>query len=495
MKTKGLYPERVFYFFEKISEIPRGSKKEKKISDWIVKFAKENKLEVFQDENLNVIIKKPGTNGYQSLSPFIIQGHMDMVWEKNRETNFDFENQGIDLIVDGNIIKANNTTLGADNGIAVAYALALLESKDIEHPPLEVLITTDEEAGMSGVNNLDVALLKGHTLLNIDTEDFGEIYVSSAGGSRIKNILKFKTSEIIDSNIKNSIFTINITGLRGGHSGTDINKNLGNANKILGDILYHISKKYSFNLIDFNGGDKNNAIPREASSTINVDLSISNDEDFKILVTDAANIFKSTYFKDDDNLSIEINKSDNIYTNQLNLSDSMKFIQFLHNLPNGVISMSKSIENLVETSINIGVVKTVNVNNQIDIIIESLLRSSVDSNLKNLENSIFVLSEDYGIEYQIDSTYSPWEYNKNSKLRILFEDAFKKITSKNPKIMAIHAGLECGILVSKIRNLDVISIGPNIRLAHTPSEYMEIDSVGKTWDVILEVLKTYNIED
>ena len=186
MKTKGLYPERVFYFFEEISKIPRGSKKEEKISNWIVNFAKERNLNVFQDESLNVIIYKPATKGYEEFSPLIIQGHMDMVWEKNRDTNFDFETQGIDLIIENNVIKANKTTLGADNGIAVAYALALLDSNDIKHPALEILITTDEEAGMSGVSNLDPSLFNGHTLLNIDTEDYGEIYVSSAGGSRVR---------------------------------------------------------------------------------------------------------------------------------------------------------------------------------------------------------------------------------------------------------------------------------------------------------------------
>ncbi|MFZ1300318.1 MAG: beta-Ala-His dipeptidase, partial [Leptotrichiaceae bacterium] len=296
MKTKGLYPERVFYFFEEISKIPRGSKKEEKISNWIVNFAKERNLNVFQDESLNVIIYKPATKGYEEFSPLIIQGHMDMVWEKNRDTVFDFETQGIDLIIENNVIKANKTTLGADNGIAVAYALALLDSNDIKHPALEILITTDEEAGMSGVSNLDPSLFNGHTLLNIDTEDYGEIYVSSAGGSRVKNVFEL-TKEKIETHTNHHFFSIDVKGLKGGHSGTDIDKNLGNANKILGDILYHITKKYNFNIISLNGGDKMNAIPREAIAILNVDLSTSTSEDFKTLISLATDVFKKEYSK------------------------------------------------------------------------------------------------------------------------------------------------------------------------------------------------------
>ena len=489
MKTKGLYPERVFYFFEEISKIPRGSKKEEKISNWIVNFAKERNLNVFQDESLNVIIYKPATKGYEEFSPLIIQGHMDMVWEKNRDTVFDFETQGIDLIIENNVIKANKTTLGADNGIAVAYALALLDSNDIKHPALEILITTDEEAGMSGVSNLDPSLFNGHTLLNIDTEDYGEIYVSSAGGSRVKNVFEL-TKEKIETHTNHHFFSIDVKGLKGGHSGTDIDKNLGNANKILGDILYHITKKYNFNIISLNGGDKMNAIPREAIAILNVDLSTSTSEDFKTLISLATDVFKKEYSKTDSNLEIEVRELNKEYKEQFTSSDSLKIINFLHNFPNGVVSMSKNIENLVETSLNLGVIKA----SSTKLSIESLLRSSVVSSLTDLENSLIQLSKEYNTVSKVDTAYSPWEYNENSELRILFEEAFTVLTNENPKIMAIHAGLECGILVSKIKNLDVISIGPNIRGAHTPEEYMEIDSVGKTWDVIIKALEIYNIK-
>ena len=270
MDVEKLYPEKVFHYFREISKIPRGSKKEKEISDWLVKFAKGRGLQVMQDQNYNVVIKKKASEGYEDFSPLILQGHMDMVWEKNKDTKFNFETQGIELVEREGFLKANGTTLGADNGIAVAYALAILDSDDIKHPALEILITTDEEEGMSGAENLDYSVFDGKTLINLDTEEYGEIYVSSAGGGRTTTqfILSPKKIKTEDS----TLISIEIKGLSGGHSGAEIHKNFGNSNKIMGEVLYHLSKRYSMRLIHIDGGEKVNAIPREAMVHLNVKL-------------------------------------------------------------------------------------------------------------------------------------------------------------------------------------------------------------------------------
>ena len=241
MKIENLYPEKVFHYFSEISKIPRGSNKEKKISDWIVEFAKERNLEVVQDKAFNVFIRKPATAGYEEYSPLILQGHMDMVWEKNKNTQFDFETQGIELVVEDGFLKAKGTTLGADNGIAVAYALAILDSDDLKHPELEIILTTDEEDGMSGVNNLDFGIFSGKTLINLDTEEYGQVYVSSAGGARIFNEFNFDAEKLEDDD---TVISVDVKGLLGGHSGAEIHLGLGNSNKILADVLNHLNKKY-----------------------------------------------------------------------------------------------------------------------------------------------------------------------------------------------------------------------------------------------------------
>ena len=263
--TKGIYPEKVLGFFEEISKIPRGSGKEKQISDWLVKFAKDRNLEVYQDSVNNVIIKKEATKGYEKYAPLILQGHMDMVWEKNKDVDFDFEKEGIKLKIEDGYLKAKGTTLGADNGIAIAYGLAILDSDDIKHPKLEILITTDEEVSMTGAQNLDMSLLEGKKMINLDTEEVGKIYVSSAGGATIKLRSKVET---LNLDKEDKVYLIEILGLQGGHSGAEIHLNLGNSIKILSEVLKHLNIKYDFELIEIDGGNKDNAIPREAHATI-----------------------------------------------------------------------------------------------------------------------------------------------------------------------------------------------------------------------------------
>ena len=491
MNIEKLYPEKVFHYFSEISKIPRASKKEKEISDWLVKFAKERKLKVIQDEHYNVIIKKKATEGYEDFSPLILQGHMDMVWEKNKDTEFDFSTQGIELVIDGDFLKANGTTLGADNGIAIAYALAILDSDDIKHPALEVVITTDEEDGMSGVANLDFDEFDGKTLINLDTEEYGEVYVSSAGGTRTETKFIFETKKIGNGYTP---ISIEVKGLSGGHSGAEIHKNLGNSIKILSEVLYHLSKRYEMSLIHIDGGGKVNAIPREAVAEIAVKLDGDSIDEFKKLAELAfENILKD--FKVSDKspiLAIEEIEEKNL---GISLGDTLNIINFLHEVPNGVLEMSKHIEGLVETSINIGFISTEIVDGNVKIRIKSLARSMANDPLNKLVEEVTDLTRKHHANIKIAASNPSWEYKEDSKIRELIAKSFKEITGNEPVIKAIHAGLECGVFTQNIKGADVVSIGPNIYGAHTPEERMDIKSVGETWEWLLKILENYNIKE
>ncbi len=491
MNIEKLYPEKVFHYFSEISKIPRASKKEKEISDWLVKFAKERKLKVIQDEHYNVIIKKKATEGYEDFSPLILQGHMDMVWEKNKDTEFDFSTQGIELVIDGDFLKANGTTLGADNGIAVAYALAILDSDDIKHPELEVVITTDEEDGMSGVVNLDFDEFDGKTLINLDTEEYGEVYVSSAGGTRTETKFIFETKKIGNGYTP---ISIEVKGLSGGHSGAEIHKNLGNSIKILSEVLYHLSKRYEMSLVHIDGGGKVNAIPREAVAEIAVKLDGDSIDELKNLAGLAfENILKD--FKVSDKspiLAIEKIEEKNL---GISLGDTLNIINFLHEVPNGVLEMSKHIEGLVETSINIGFISTEIVDGNVKIRIKSLARSMANDPLNKLVEEVTDLTRKHDANIKIAASNPSWEYKEDSKIRELIEKSFKEITGNKPVIKAIHAGLECGVFTQNIKDADVVSIGPNIYGAHTPEERMDIKSVGETWEWLLKILENYNIKE
>ena len=491
MNIEKLYPEKVFHYFSEISKIPRASKKEKEISDWLVKFAKERKLKVIQDEHYNVIIKKKATEGYEDFSPLILQGHMDMVWEKNKDTEFDFSTQSIELVIDGDFLKANGTTLGADNGIAVAYALAILDSDDIKHPALEVVITTDEEDGMSGVVNLDFDEFDGKTLINLDTEEYGEVYVSSAGGTRTEIKFIFETKKIGNGYTP---ISIEVKGLSGGHSGAEIHKNLGNSIKILSEVLYHLSKRYEMSLIHIDGGGKVNAIPREAVAEIAVKLDGDSIDELKKLAELAfENILKD--FKVSDKLPILAIEKIEEKNLGISLGDTLNIINFLHEVPNGVLEMSKHIEGLVETSINIGFISTEIVDGNVKIRIKSLARSMANNPLNRLVEEITDLTRKHDANIKIAASNPSWEYKEDSKIRELIAKSFKEITGNEPVIKAIHAGLECGVFTQNIKGADVVSIGPNIYGAHTPEERMDIKSVGETWEWILKILENYNIKE
>jgi Xaa-His dipeptidase len=485
--TKGIYPENVLGFFEEISKIPRGSGKEKQISDWLVKFAKDRNLEVHQDAFNNVIIKKEATKGYEKYETLILQGHMDMVWEKNKDVDFDFEKEGIKLKIEDGYLKAQGTTLGADNGIAIAYGLAILDSNEIAHPKLEVLITTDEEVAMTGAENLDMSLLEGKKMINLDTEEVGKIYVSSAGGATIKLRTKVET---IDLENDDKVYLIEITGLQGGHSGAEIHLNLGNSIKILSESLKHLNIKYDFELIEIDGGNKDNAIPREAHAYI------ATKSDLKELDELLASYIevKKTEFKNEPSLKYSIKEVNKNGLRKISVRDTKKLIALYNEFPHGVRTMSKEIKDLVQTSLNFGVLKTEVEGNEKVFRINSLLRSSKIKELDELQDYLIELGERYETYGEKVPSFYPWEYKEDSTLRKLSEKVYKNKYGKEIEIKAIHAGLECGLFVNKMHDLDVISFGPDIFGAHTPDERMGLESVKITWDYLLEILKSYNLE-
>ena len=481
--TKGIYPENVLGFFEEISKIPRGSGKEKQISDWLVKFAKDRNLEVHQDAFNNVIIKKEATKGYEKYETLILQGHMDMVWEKNKDVDFDFEKEGIKLKIEDGYLKAQGTTLGADNGIAIAYGLAILDSNEIAHPKLEVLITTDEEVAMTGAENLDMSLLEGKKMINLDTEEVGKIYVSSAGGATIKLRTKVET---IDLENDDKVYLIEITGLQGGHSGAEIHLNLGNSIKILSESLKHLNIKYDFELIEIDGGNKDNAIPREAHAYI------ATKSDLKELDELLASYIevKKTEFKNEPSLKYSIKEVNKNGLRKISVRDTKKLIALYNEFPHGVRTMSKEIKDLVQTSLNFGVLKTEVEGNEKVFRINSLLRSSKIKELDELQDYLIELGERYETYGEKVPSFYPWEYKEDSTLRKLSEKVYKNKYGKEIEIKAIHAGL----FVNKMHDLDVISFGPDIFGAHTPDERMGLESVKITWDYLLEILKSYNLE-
>lgn len=480
---KDLTPNNVFRIFEELTQIPRCSGSEKQVSDYLVSFAKERKLEVIQDEALNVIIKKPAAPGYEKAPTVILQGHMDMVCEKNKDTVHDFEKDPIKLRIIDDMIYATDTTLGADNGIAIAYALAILDSKDIPHPAIEALFTTDEESTMGGAIALDGNNLKGRLLVNIDSEEEGKLLVSSAGGTKAKVVLPI-TWESAKSGL--TACRIRVGGLQGGHSGMEINKGRGNANKLMGRFLNETKNEVKLYISEINGGLKSNAITRE-----NDVVALVSNEDMNKLQSKAAEweaVFKNELRATDADVIIKIEKEAAEIQKVFSQESMDKLIACLVLLPNGIQSMSMEIEGLVESSTNLGVVQTAGDN----IYIINEIRSSVRSLKKSIRSTVQLVAESLGGELRIESDYPEWEYNPNSEMRRLFQNVYKNMYGEEAEIVAIHAGLECGVLIGKMSGLDAISLGPNIFDVHTPKEHFSISSTKNVWEYLLSVLKQMN---
>lgn len=473
--------DKVFKYFEEISKIPRGSGNEKAISDYLVNFAKEHGLEVIQDEVYNVIIKKPATPGYENGPTVILQGHMDMVCEKNKDKVHDFTKDPITVRYIDDMIYADNTTLGADNGIAIAMAMAILASDDIKHPPLEVLMTVDEESGMTGAHALNPEHLKGRILINMDSEEEGKLLVSCAGGLRTTIALQTEWQKPAEGY---EAYTIEVKGLKGGHSGMDIDKGRGNSNKLLGRVLNAIYKEMPFRLSHLSGGSKTNAIPREAEAIIFVPS--NKPQELIKIINEWDNILKNEYKITDPEVTVKVYRTDNTFENVLTFEKTEKAISILMTIPNGIQTMSKSIEGLVESSINLGVVST----NKESINFDSSIRSSVESLKEYIKEQVHMVAKLAGANFDAFGDYPGWEYNPNSRIRDVFLKVYREKFGKEAEVIAVHAGVECGLFGEKIKGLDMISFGPDMYDVHTPNEHLSISSTKRTYEYLLAVLET-----
>ena len=476
VKLAGLEPASVFGYFEKICSIPHGSRNTKMISDYLVSFAVEHGIRYIQDELNNVIFFQEGTCGMEDHAPVILQGHMDMVCEKDADCSIDMDNEGLDVTHDGQCVFAKGTTLGGDNGIAVAYALALLADKTIPHPPLEIIITVDEEIGMEGAAGVDLSMLKGRTLVNLDSEDEGIFTVSCAGGARGTIHLPLERRVVYGPCVK-----LTVDGLQGGHSGVEIHKNRANANKVMGEFLSRVQKLMPICITKLQGGAKDNAIPRSCSVSL-VMLGM-HAERINDIAAELQSEIRSQY--DEPEAVVYGDNLDALGGNALTSESTAKVIALLNAAPNGVQCWSDDIEGLVQTSLNLGVVNLAE-----ELTLTFAVRSSVNQEKRDLLKRLSDLAAFYEGSYTEMGDYPAWEYKKDSVLRDTMVRIFKEMFGKEPEVVAIHAGLECGLLSEKLPGLDCVSIGPDMHDIHTSREKLEIASTHRTWEFLLEILKS-----
>lgn len=475
-KLAGLRPEAVFGYFEKICSIPHGSGNTKQISDYYVSFAREHDLRYVQDEWNNVIIFVPGTEGYENHEPVIIQGHMDMVCEKDPDCPINMDTDGLDVTHDGEWVFANGTTLGGDDGIAIAYAMAIAVDKTIPHPPIEIVITVDEETGMYGALGIDMSVLKGKRLINIDSEEEGIFTVSCAGGVRATISMDAPRHAVYGPCIR-----LTVDGLAGGHSGIEIHKNLANANKVMGEFLSEIKKLMPLCLTALTGGSKDNAIPRSCTASLvamGMDLEPINDIAAKL-----QEMLRSRY--DEPNAVITADNIDALGGNALSTQDTDRIIGLLCAVPNGIQVMSADIPGLVQTSLNLGVARL----EGDKFCMTSAVRSSVNQEKLDLVGKLRDLAAMYDCRFDERGHYPAWEYKADSPLRDLMVQTYMDIYGKEPQVIAIHAGLECGLLGEKLPGLDSVSIGPDMQDVHTSRERLNIASVERVYNYLLELLK------
>lgn len=467
--------------FEEFSKIPHCSHNETAVSNWLAELARGWGLEVMQDQKMNLYIRKPASPGYESRPPIILQGHMDMVCEKNTTTCHDFIQEGIEMIVDGDWLHAKETTLGADNGIAVAYMLAILQDKDAKHPTLECMITTEEETGMGGASAIDGTWFTAKAMINLDSEEEGYALVSCAGGMRSQFEIPFKREP---AGLKSKGFRLEVKGLKGGHSGAEIHHGRGNANQILGRVLGALTEKFTFGVSAVSGGNKMNAIPREAQAILMVEPdaleSISSHLHFLEAVINQE-------MRGKDQLELQLHSMEEMVS-VWDRESTERIISALVLCPNGVQTMSVNIAGLVESSTNLGVVST----NEDTVLFESAIRSSMGSLKREIADRVARLAVSLGGEHRIGSEYPAWEYREDSPLRDLLVESYRKQTQKELQVTAIHAGLECGLLGRTMSDLDMISIGPDMKDVHTPEEALNLPSAVRTYKFLLNVLKNYN---
>jgi len=475
---ENLKPEKVFKYFEEISKIPHCSKNEKELSDYIVVFAKERGIKYIQDDALNVILLKEATKGYEDAEPIILQGHMDMVCEKTSDSNHDFEKEPLELIVDGDYITAKDTTLGGDNGIAVAMILALFDEDNISHPKIEAILTTDEETGLFGAESIDVSMLEGKRLINLDSEEEGIFTVSCAGGSTALGVLP-----ISRENVKGNIIGIKVSGLLGGHSGAEIDKERANASKLIGRMLYKLSENFKFVINKAQGGFADNVITKEAyAEIVCMDESIS---DIMAEIENFNRVIRHEFKAVDPDIKVVAENLGVKEVDAISKVDSFKVLSYLNLLPQGIQNMSMEIDGLVETSLNIGIVKAEDEEFNVTLSV----RSSVETRIDEVQQKIINLTKVLGGNMTFDGRYPGWEYKTDSKLRDKMISVYEEMYNEKPEIMAIHAGLECGFFAQKIEDVDCISIGPWLYDVHTPDEKLSISSTQRIWEYLVNLLE------
>ncbi|WP_375253122.1 aminoacyl-histidine dipeptidase [Dokdonia donghaensis] len=478
-EIRNLEPKALWNKFADLNAVPRPSKKEERVIAFMKDFGTKLGLETIEDEVGNVIIRKPATAGHEDKKMIVMQSHLDMVHQKNNDTEFDFDNQGIEMYVDGDWVRAKGTTLGADNGLGVATIMAVLESTTIEHPAIEALFTIDEETGMTGAMGLKGGILKGDILLNLDTEEDDEIGVGCAGGVDITATRTY-TEEGLDDGLVG--YEVKVAGLNGGHSGMDIIKGLGNANKMMNRLLHNAAENFEIRISSIDGGSLRNAIPRESVAIIAVDE--NQKAAFEADFTDMAAAIHGEYASLEQELELSIKQID-LDDNVMSLESQAQFLKAIYAAHNGVYRMSPDIADLVETSNNIArvIVKDGSIK------IGCLTRSSVDSSKDDLANTLTATFELAGFDVALSGDYPGWAPNMDSAILKVLEAKYKEINNEAPHVAACHAGLECGILGQNYPEMDMISFGPTIKGAHSPDERASISSAQKYWDFVIEILK------
>ena len=484
MSVRSQEPQSLWNHFADLNEVPRPSKKEERVIAFMMEFGKSLNLETIKDSIGNVIIKKPASPGMENRKKVILQSHLDMVHQKNNDTVFDFDNEGIKMRVIDDWIDAEGTTLGADNGIGVATIMATLSSNDINHPAIEAFFTIDEETGMTGAKEMDGSMFDGEILLNLDTEDDDELSIGCAGGIDTNTSYTYKTEPILN---ESNCIEICVKGLLGGHSGMDIDSGRGNANKWLSRILWTLSQNMNVQLISFDGGGLRNAIPREASCLV----AIRNKEYdlFSTIFETMTRTFKEEYHSIETQMNLSFKES-NTSDDAVSSEDYTKIINTLCSVHNGVFRMSPDIDGLVETSSSLARVEIKNGT----FITQSLQRSSVDTTRDEVAMAIKSSFENMNCEVVQSGEYPGWQPNPNSKILVIMEQLYKDMFQEDPQVKACHAGLECGILGKHLPGVDMISFGPNIRAAHSPDEKVQISSVQKFWKFYLETLNQIPVQ-
>lgn len=477
---RNLEPLPLWNHFADLNAVPRPSKKEERVIAFMKKFGEDLGLETIVDEVGNVIIKKPATSGMENRKTIVLQSHLDMVHQKNNDTDFDFDIQGIDMYVDGDWVRAKGTTLGADNGIGVATIMAVLASTEMQHPAIEALFTIDEETGMTGAMGLKGGLLKGEILLNLDTEEDDEIDIGCAGGVDVTAKATYEEEETPDGSVG---YRITVKGLKGGHSGMDIHKGLGNANKIMNRLLFNGFDSFGLQIATINGGSLRNAIPRE--SVAEVIIAKMYDESFVFDMLPLVNEIKAELATTEPNLEILFEKLDTMPTKVVPPAAQYYLLRSLYTAHNGVYRMSPDFDDLVETSNNIAKVTV----GEGSIQIQCLTRSSVETSKFDLANSLRAAFELMGCEVEFSGSYPGWTPNPNSSILKVLDELYEKQNGKKANVVACHAGLECGILGTNYPDMEMISFGPTIRGAHSPEERVSISSVQKYWKFFEEILK------